>query len=313
MTKRSAMLTGIASSLKDKKQSPPETARDKMTSGVRAVQMGLDQLSAGAARDIATDQIADSPVRDRFDLSEGLEALVTSIRTSGQKLPVLLRKTPQAALPFEVVYGRRRIAACRELGIAVRAHVVEMSDREALISQGLENAARLQRSFIEQAVYAEQLLDHGFTREDIMEVLAVDRTTVSRMRAVVTKIPRPVIEAIGPAHDVGRRPWQQLQAAFDAEAPPDVAHVLGQVDMTLPSSERLPALLRSLAGQSRERPPSPAPLRRTLANGSLRVERRGNRLAIRADGSQADGFADFLDERIEALFAEFTTNRGDTT
>jgi ParB family chromosome partitioning protein len=303
------MLTGIASSLKDKKQTS-DPQRDRLTSGVKAVQKGLDQLSAGAAHTVATDQIADSVVRDRFDLDEGLDELVTSIRTSGQKLPVLLRKTPSGPLPYEVVYGRRRIEACRQLGMDVRAHIVDMSDREALISQGLENAARLQRSFIEQAVYAEQLLDHDFIREDIMEVLATDRTTVSRMRAVVKHVPRSVIDAIGPAHDVGRRPWQQLQNLFETDPGLSVEKVLGCVDSALPSSRRLNALLIRL-GQTRKSALKPAAVKREVAGGQLRIERRADRVAVRTTGTDLHGFADFLDERIEALVEEFKSSRND--
>ena len=53
-----------------------------------------------------------------FDI---LEDLVESIRVSGQQLPALLRYRRGAGPRYEVVYGRRRIAACREKEEGVRA------------------------------------------------------------------------------------------------------------------------------------------------------------------------------------------------
>ncbi|WP_158970049.1 plasmid partitioning protein RepB [Chachezhania sediminis] len=306
---RKDLLASSLKAVKDGKQSPqPVPDAPRKMSGVRAVQKGLDHLASGAARAIATDQIADSAVQDRFDVSDGIDDLVESIRASGQKLPVLLRRRPEAVRPYEVVYGRRRIEACRRLDIDVQAYVVDMDDREALISQGLENAARLQRSYIEQAVYAEQLLDHAFTREEIMEVLAVDKTTISRMLGVVTGIPRQVINAIGPAHDAGRRPWLQLRDVFQQDPGLTTDRVLPLVDGSLPSGERLPALLRQLTAKPTPAP-RPAPVKRDVADGRLRLERHADRVSVWVRDDALSGFSEFLDSRMDQLLSEFHNAR----
>ena len=51
----------------------------------------LSQVSAQAAQDVDVNEIGDSEIADRFDVSEGLDDLIESIRTSGQQLPALLR------------------------------------------------------------------------------------------------------------------------------------------------------------------------------------------------------------------------------
>lgn len=298
----------LASSLKavrdGKAAATEEDQKPRKLSGVLDVQRGLDQLSAGAARQIDPAQISESAVKDRFDVLDGLDELVGSIRTSGQKLPVLLRRTPQGPLPYEVVYGRRRIEACRQLGIQVLAHIAELSDREALISQGLENAARLQRSFIEQAVYAEQLLRHDFSREDIMEVLAVDKTTISRMLGVVADVPRAIIDRIGPAHDSGRRPWQQLRDLLKERTDLDQAALAALIPTdTLGSGERLHSLIRALIQKPDTSPPSS--IKRVLAEGRVRVETAPGKIIIRSSGEEMEAFSTFLDEQIEKLIAEF--------
>lgn len=298
----------LASSLKAVRDGKAAASEDEQKprklSGVLDVQRGLDQLSAGAARQIDPAQIAESAVKDRFDVQDGLEDLVSSIRASGQKLPVLLRRNPQGPLPYEVVYGRRRIEACRQLGIQVLAHIAELSDREALISQGLENAARLQRSFIEQSVYAVQLLRHEFSREDIMEVLAVDKTTISRMLGVVADVPRAVIDRIGPAHDSGRRPWQQLRDLLKERTDLDEAALIRLIPTDTPSSsDRLHGLIRSLAQK-----PVPSPrvsVKRSLAEGKVTVEIAPGKIVIRSTGEELKAFSVFLDGRVEQLLADF--------
>lgn len=298
----------LASSLKavrdGKNAAIVEEQKPRKLSGVLDVQRGLDQLSAGAARQIDPAQISESAVKDRFDVQDGLEDLVSSIRASGQKLPVLLRRTPQGPLPYEVVYGRRRIEACRRLGIQVLAHIAELSDREALISQGLENAARLQRSFIEQSVYAEQLLRHDFSREDIMEVLAVDKTTISRMLGVVSDVPNAVIDRIGPAHDSGRRPWQQLRDLIKVRTDLDQCTLVALIPTDAPSSsDRLHGLIRALTQK-----PDPAPptsVKREIAEGKVKVEWTPGKIIIRSSGEELKAFSAFLDQQIEQLLADF--------
>lgn len=298
----------LASSLKavrdGKATAIEEEQKPRKLSGVLDVQRGLDQLSAGAARQIDPAQISESAVKDRFDIRDGLEDLVSSIRTSGQKLPVLLRRTPQGPLPYEVVYGRRRIEACRQLGIQVLAHIAELSDREALISQGLENAARLQRSFIEQSVYAEQLLRHDFSREDIMEVLAVDKTTISRMLGVVSDVPSAVIDQIGPAHDSGRRPWQQLRDLMKVRTDLDQRALVALIPMDAPSSsDRLHGLIRALV--QKPDPGPPTCVKRELAEGKVKVECTPGKIVIRSSGEELKTFSAFLDRQIEQLLADF--------
>ena len=49
-----------------------------------------------------------------------------------------------------------------------------------------------------------------------MSALTVDKTTVSRMISVTTRIPAPLINAIGPAAGTGRDRWVDLAGHFHA-------------------------------------------------------------------------------------------------
>ncbi len=276
-------------------------------SSIQSLKQGLDQLASGAPQDIDTALIKDSRVQDRFDVSEDLEDLIKSINKSGQKLPVLLRKTAEPNT-YEVVYGRRRIAACKSLGIKVKAYVTRMDEREALISQGLENSARLQRSFIEQAVYASQLLkqtDINISKDDVIEILATDETSISRMLNVVAGIPMAIISKIGPAHDAGRRPWMKLRDALANKEDWAEADVVELIDVSLSSKDRLSDLLNKLHKGSSRPKSVEDPTFISIADGTVNAELRSKRLLIK-ESSGSRGFAEFVSMKLSDLFEEFS-------
>ncbi len=159
-----------------------------------------------------------SAVQDRLDPSDGLEELVESIREHGQKVAILVRRLADGA--YEIVYGRRRLLACRELGQKVRATVMELSDEEALIAQGVENNARQDPSFIERAIFVSGIIAElgktDETRKNAQTVayraLQIDESLVSRMHRIASAIPMVLIRAIGPAHGSGGGSGKSLQS-----------------------------------------------------------------------------------------------------
>ncbi len=98
---------------------------------------------------------------------EGVNELADSIAAVGQQEPALVR--PVEADPpvkYEMVFGHRRLAACRVLasrpftfaagrpqGIRLRAFVRDMSEEEAMILSGVENLQRQGFSDIEEAEF----------------------------------------------------------------------------------------------------------------------------------------------------------------
>lgn len=273
----------------------------------------LSQVSAQSAQDVDVTEIADSEIADRFDVADGLDDLIESIRTSGQQLPALLRYRRGAGPRYEVVYGRRRIAACRALGIKVKAYVKEMDQREALVSQALENSARLERSFIEQAIFATRLEAQGFNRAEIGEVLAVDKGTLSKLIGVARDVPEAVIYKIGAAHDAGRRPWLELRRLVKADAAPEADVILSLVPENGSPAEKLATTVKALqqieakAGQdtaSQAKAASPSPMVRV--NGTpvaFRADRK--RLIVEVSEKTEQGFIGFVEDRLEKLYREW--------
>lgn len=171
---------------------------------------GLDKLASNAIRDIEPSYIEADGLQDRLQISDAdIVALADSIREHGQQVPILVRPSERPGY-YRVVYGRRRLAAIRLVGGPVKAIVRTLDDKSAVLAQGQENNLRLDPSFIEKAVFVKAMRDAGYNTETIMAALGVSKQSVSTYEVVLPSIPMEIIQAIGPAHSIGRRKWQDL-------------------------------------------------------------------------------------------------------
>ena len=139
-----------------------------------------------------------------------------SIAEYGQQVPVLVRPHPKIEGRFQIVYGRRRVLALRDLGQPVKALIRDLDDHELVLAQGQENTARRDLSFIEKCNFARQMVAAGYKRQIICDALSIDKTLISRMLSVADRIPLDVVEAIGAAPSIGRDRWLALADLFGA-------------------------------------------------------------------------------------------------
>lgn len=270
----------------------------------------LSSVAAQAPQEIDVAEIADSEVADRFDVQDGLSNLIESIRSSGQHFPVLLRHRRGAGPRYEVVYGRRRIAACRALGLRVNAYVKEMSLEEALMSQALENSARLERSFIEQAVFAEKLETAGFSTERICQALAIDSSTLSRLRAVVRDVPKAVIFRIGAAQGVGRRPWMELRELIKDAGQDAITQLVSLIPEQASAAEKLESAIKALSspvlsGEVVSTRPR-ATQDKTSVAGSISYRASNGSLVLKADRKQDRAFLEYVEARLAELYDDWS-------
>lgn len=265
---------------------------------VARAQASILEEDKHATRLIDPNAIQMSAVMDRIDPSDGLDDLVSSIREHGQKVPVLVRRTSNG--PLEIVYGRRRLLACRELGQKVRATVMEMTDEEALIAQGVENNARQDPSFIERALFVAGIIrELGKTDEArknaqtvAYRALQIDESLVSRMNRIATGIPTELIQAIGPAHGVGRRVWEKLFRLCEKDGA-RAREIATKIPRNLSGPDRLEAAVTLLTA-TKASAPSAHPDER------VKVGRRGNRITIDADADLAPR----VEEAVRKLIIE---------
>lgn len=186
-----------------------------------------------------------------------------------------------------------------------------MDHREALVSQALENSTRLERSFIEQAIFATKLEDRGFTRAEIGDVLAVDKGTLSKLIGVARDVPDAVIYKIGAAHEAGRRPWLELRRLVKTENAPSDSSVLLLVPEEGTAAEKLSAVIDALqkvadaqqnAAESAAKGP---PLPRSTRCPQLRWLSGPRPTSFDQVSDKKTRFINFVETQLERLYQEW--------
>ena len=287
--------------------SPAAVHSPRTTKGaIGAVSQSIADLRNRSVIDVPPDLIDHAGVRDRLDAdAEGIAELADSIREYGQQVPVLLRHSPNVEGRYDVVYGRRRVAALRLIGQPVKAMVRELSDRDLVIAQGQENAARKDLSFIEKANFARTMRDDGFDRKIICDALKIDKTLISRMLSIADTVPQRLIQAIGAAPGIGRDRWATLAGRVGNRPLPDLlALAIGDR-----SDTRFEAVLAGIS-QKKLSPPAPEKPLLTGAKGVRlgAVLRNPRATTITFDKSAADGFDEWLVEHMEEIHRDWLAN-----
>ena len=269
------------------------------------------QLAAGQAIvELDTGLIDASFVSDRLAIDAAeLAQLVEQIREHGQQVPILVRPHPETRGRYQVAYGHRRLAATKELGIRVRAVVRDLTDGQLVVSQGQENSARTNLSYIERALFASRLEERSFGRDVIMAALAVDKAALSRMLIVIRQVPLDLINAIGAAPDIGRRRWLELGERLEKA---DVGKILAELSADdarrMSSDERFQrALVLATKMTAVQRP---AVARTEVSGVPVMIKKTAAGATFVFDGKMAPGFDQFVQERLQSLFQEFKKHRG---
>ena len=203
--KRMSMLDSLAAA-----GTPP--APGSMMSSNRALRSARDAVDAHHVWELDPAEIQDERYSDRLDPKD-VHDLRASIEQNGQTVPILVRRHATETNRYLLVYGRRRLEAIRasDKVSKVRALIANLDDTAALRAQVSENTGRRDLSYIERALFAQELLDSGFgSQAQIAEVLNVTRSAVSMSISVAKAIGTALAHAIGPAHGVGRPRWEAL-------------------------------------------------------------------------------------------------------
>lgn len=278
---------------------------------VGALQSSLNKLQESAVQQIDAALIDDAGVEDRLGLdSTAQKQLVESLKTYGQQVPVLLRPHPTQQGRFEIVYGRRRLKALRELGLPVSAMVRQLDDHALVMAQGQENTSRQDLSFIEKAAFAVQLQELDYDRPTIAAALSMDLPMVSRMLKVGMAFPLPFLRAIGSAPGIGRDRWTALAKALEVDGARSRASALMNTPdfAVLQSDARFDAVYARATQvqkpKARTAPAKPRTLRDAdgAALADIRTTSKGVTLNISA--RNADGFDTWINANAETLLAD---------
>ncbi|MEZ2129758.1 MULTISPECIES: plasmid partitioning protein RepB [unclassified Sinorhizobium] len=237
-----------------------------------------------------------------------IEGLIASIRESGQQVPILVRPHPEQSGRYQVAFGHRRLQAVHALQKQVRAIVRELTDEQLVVAQGQENNERQDLTYIEKALFADNL-QQRFSRDVIMAALSVYKSDLSYMLSVVVRIPRELINAIGPAPGVGRRSWVELADLLAKDGALDAANIFLATSeaKALPSEARFKSLVTHLKPRST----TVAAHVWTTDSGKrlAKVLSTDGKLEIAIDRKEAPEFAALVLETLEGLYRKHRSSK----
>ncbi|MGL4319738.1 MAG: plasmid partitioning protein RepB [Paracoccaceae bacterium] len=260
----------------------------------------------------AQDRLESDPLEDA--------RLAAAIRDHGQQVPILVRPDPARHGHYQIVYGRRRTLACRDLGIDVHAIIATMDDSALLMAQGQENTARRNLSFAEKAHFARQLIDAGHDRSFISAALNTDIGDLSRMFTLTARLPAGLLHVIGAAPGVGRGRWQQFASLLPHAAfTTDDLIALATLSNAPSSDARFQYLVDTLIGSNTKARKAARHVEKVsiiTEDGQLigkvhyltrrtRIDLAQRAVSIDFDRYKSDGFDDWLCNLIPALHAKW--------
>lgn len=288
----------------------------KVAAGVRQMQERSELAErllkdGGQVVEIDPDEIMESAIRDRFDsgYSEaGIADLLESMREHGQSTPGLVRPVRGAARPFQIVFGRRRLAAAKLLGIKFKAIARELSDEDAIVLQGEENSNRKDLSFIERCLFAQSQEAAGYRRDVICKSLSTGRSHISEMIRIAAALPREILMQIGPAPEIGRRRWIEFEVRWAAHREPaKVAQLVLEQEQIQASSSDLRFAAVSEALTKVEVRAAASSTTDLISHGLVlgQIQRGKSAAKLTFNKSVPSGFVDFIAGQIESLHDQF--------
>lgn len=304
MARKGILSSDIPAGTRTQTPRPPAPARGT----VGALQSSLSKLQENAVQEIDADLIEDAGVEDRLGYSgEAHRQLKDSLETYGQQVPVLLRPHPTKTGRYEIVYGRRRLKALKDLGQPVKAMVRQLDDHALIMAQGQENNARQDLSFIEKASFAAQLQDMSYDRQTIAAALSVDLPMVSRLLKIGSAFPLPFLRNIGSAPAIGRDRWATLVKAVEAEgAMSRINNFMRTPDFaTLNTNERFEAALKKAAlPKPAKTPTKPRTLRTTQGKALADIKQTPRGVTLNIPARTAEGFDDWFNAHADTLLQD---------
>lgn len=236
--------------------------------------------------------------------------LLNDIKANGQHDAITVRRTLSG---FEIASGRRRLEACKRLGIQILARIRDLDQEAMLVVQFAENERRQDISAIERARWLSQVKEKfGKQVQQLANDYGLDRTTVS-LYLRLARLPHQIIEKLVDARALPMLKARRLMAALEQDAGA-VARVLGVLDQLAaaaesrggrPSAEdQVEAAIRAAEGRSLPRGLDDAAA--AIPSEKRVIVHRGRRVGtlLRNGGQWVVRFAATTDEQMVMAIAE---------
>lgn len=163
---------------------------------------------------------------------------------------------------YELVYGHRRLEACRQLGLPLLALVENLGDAALFVEMDRENRSRRDLSAWEQGVMYRRALSEGLfpSNRKLAEAVGADLSNVGKALALAD-LPAELVAAFASPLELQYRWAKPLKDAWDAD-PKAVAARASELAAMSPRPKAKEAFERLIgfAGQGGGTVPPPPPL-----------------------------------------------------
>lgn len=273
-------------------------------------------VDAGGVLELDPGLVDPSPFPDRLQDVDNADfsAFKQRFAEEGQKLPIAVRRHPEAEGRYQIVYGHRRHRAAVELGVTIRAVLSDLSDAELVVVQGIENSARLDLSWIERALFAWRMSEAAIKARDIRAALSIDDSELARMRSVLRTVPLDVIQAIGPAGKIGRPRWIALAKVMEGDRT-SVERIrktlsAGKVSAQ-PSDQRFQLAFSACHSQAEAKGAATQMIKTPSGKAFGKALYTNAGMQLKIPRTHAVAFAEFMEGELPALMNKFFAREGE--
>jgi ParB family chromosome partitioning protein len=268
---------------------------------------GIASQSDGASREflfLDPIGIVDPLPADRFPIAfadSEFQQLREDIRVNGQNEPITVRRRGEEGstqVVYEIASGRRRLAACRVLGIDVLARVRDLDDGAMLRAQFGENEHRSDVGALERARwFAEIQRRRNLTAGQLGEVFGVDRSTMAHYLRL-SALPIEIIQRLRDPRKVSMQRGRRLLELLDRDADA-FGRVLAALDTIGDSDDDVAIAIGAAEGLWVRRDVRSRPQARQIVREGKRVATLSN-----VDGRWRLNFASEVDPRVIQRLAD---------
>ena len=169
----------------------------------RGLGRGLSSLIGDTNKTTARNKISVSSIirnkfqpRKNFD-KESLEELTNSIKERGIIQPIIVRKSKENSLKYEIIAGERRWLAAQNAGLhEVPIVITDVDDLKSLEFAIVENVQRNDLNVIEEAEGYKRLINEfSYDQENVAKFIGKSRSHVANCLRLLV-LPKEVLELI---------------------------------------------------------------------------------------------------------------------
>lgn len=188
-----------------------------------------------------------------------------------------------------------------------------MSDSQLIQEQTIENGVRENLSWIEKALWADQLKSTGIKQREMTSLLGISESEVSRLFKVLSSLPVDLIRVVGRADGIGRPSWMDLAEKLKASPEKlEKALVASKADgfREMDSPDRFNHLLKSIGTKLKVSSSSNPDTIETRIGGKLVCSARTSNSGIQICISKSEkSFGEWLHKSIERLYVDYVSQQ----